>query len=398
MLSYQEAFEKIIENSLPLKATRVPLRESMGLTAAQDIVSPEPFPRFDNSAVDGYAVSKIESPEKTLKVQAEIPAGEVLKGHLKIGHAVQIFTGAPLPRGTWAVVMQEETQRANGTLRILKTPKRGENIRFRGEDFQEGRVLARKGTFLQATHLALLAAVGHTEVLVQPSPRIAILATGSELSDVKGRLRPGKIRDSNTLFLEMLVRQAGGMPFPLPSVGDIPRNIRAAVRKGLQSDLFIISGGVSVGKYDFVKEALEEEGVKEIFWKVNIKPGKPIFFGKKKRTLVFGLPGNPVSVFVTFEEFVKPAILRMLRRSPAPESWIQGNLTEGFQNGNRLHFIRVRCWSGKSGYKILPLRGQGSHQIGELATANALLRVDPNTVLKKGERVSVKMINKEFLS
>ena len=398
MLSYQEAFEKIIENSLPLKPRRTPLRESIGLAVARDIVSPEPFPRFDNSAVDGYAVSQIESPEKTLKIQGEIPAGEVLKGRLRVGHAVQIFTGAALPRGTWAVVMQEHTERANGTLRLLKTPKLGENIRFRGEDFQKARVLVRKGTLLQATHLALLAAVGYTRVLVQPSPRIAILATGSELSGAEGRPPHGKIRDSNTIFLEMLVWQAGGTPFPLPNVGDIPRNIRAAVRKGLQSDLFIISGGVSVGKYDFVKEALKKEKVREIFWKVNIKPGKPLFFGEKKHTLVFGLPGNSVSAFVTFEEFVKPAILRMLKRPLAHERWVQGNLTKGFQNGSRLHFARVRCLSRKSSYKILPLKGQGSHQIGELAAANALLRVEPNAVLKRGQRVSVKMISKEPLS
>ena len=398
MLSYQEAFEKIIEHSLPLKPTRVPLRESIGLVVAEDIVSREPFPRFDNSAVDGYAISQINDQEGVLKIQGEVPAGTVFKGRLKPGHAVQIFTGAPLPVGTGSVVMQEHTERVNGTLRLLQIPELRENIRFRGEDFQKGRVLVRKGTSLQATHLALLAAVGHTQVLAQPSPQIVTLATGSELSGAEGRPRPGKIRNSNTIFLEMLVKQAGGTAFSLPPVGDDARGIRRAIRRGLQSNLFLITGGVSVGKYDFVKEALRKEGVKEIFWKVDIKPGKPLFFGKKKNTLVFGLPGNPVSVFVTFEEFVKPAILRMLKRPLAHEKWVQGHLTEGFQNGNRLHFARVRCLFQKSSYKILPLKSQGSHQLGELATANALLRVEPNAVLKKGQRVSVKMINEEFHS
>lgn len=411
MLSHQEAFEKIIENSLPLKPEWVGLRESPGLTTAQDIFSPEPYPNFDNSAVDGYAIAlpltpalspmgrgEDEGVEKTkFRVKGEVKAGECFSGILKSGEAMRIFTGAPVPQGAQAVVMQEHTKRANGTLRLLKTPKTGENIRFRGEDFKKGRILIRKGTTLQAAHLALLAAVGIPRIFVYPSPGVAILATGTELWKKGRRLPQGKIRDSNTILLEALVKQAGGIPLPLPSVGDDLREIRRAIRKGLQSDLLIISGGVSVGKYDFVKEALKKEGVREIFWKVDIKPGKPLYFGKKNHTLVFGLPGNPVSVFVTFEEFVKPAIQRMSRRAQAKERRIQGKLTEKFQNGGRLQFVRVRCSSVKRGFKIFPLKGQGSHRIGELASAHALLRVEPNAVLKKGQRVSVKMINEDLL-
>ncbi len=398
MLSYQEAFEKIIENAHPLKPQRVGLRESLGLTVAEDVFSPEPFPNFDNSAVDGYAVSQGAGLESLMKIQGEIRAGEIFSQRLKPNHAVRIFTGAPLPARTWAVVMQENTARINGSIRLLKAPKAGENIRLQGEDFQGGRVLVRKGRALQATHLALLAAVGIPKIFVYPSVQVAILATGTELWKKGGRLPPGKIRDSNTILLETLVKQAGGSPLPMPCVGDDLRQIRRAIRKGLQSDLFIVSGGVSVGKYDFVKEAFKKEGVKEIFWKVNIKPGKPLYFGKRKRALIFGLPGNPVSVFVTFEEFVKPAIQRMARRDPSSQRWVQGNLTDGFRNSNRLHFVRVRYSAQKKGCPIDPLKGQGSHMIGELAQANALLRVEPNAVLKKGDRVWVKRIEEGSFS
>lgn len=398
MWSYQEAFEKIIENSLPLRPQRVGLRESLGLIAAADIFSPESFPNFDNSAVDGYAVSRAAAGDLRFKIQREVKAGEFVKERLKPGHAVRIFTGAPLPGGSWAVAMQENTERVNGRVHLLKEPKPGENIRFRGEDFQKGKVLVRRKTVLQPAHLALLAAVGMTHVLVYPSPRIAILATGTELLKRRGKLPEGKIRDSNTILLESLVRQTGGTPLSMPSVEDNPQKIRRAVRKGLQNDLFIISGGVSVGKYDFVKGALKKEGVTEIFWKVNIKPGKPLYFGRKKQTLVFGLPGNPVSVFVTFEEFVKPVIQRLARRLPIKEQWVQGRLDEKFQNGNRLHFVRVRCLTGETGRRILPLKDQGSHMIGELALADALLRVEPEAVLKKGEPVTVKIISGDRLS
>lgn len=431
MLSYQAALKCVLRNSFPLKPLLIPLREALGHIAARDVLSPEPYPAFDNSAVDGYAVSipstyKEGEPIK-LKVCGEIPAGKFSREILKPGEAIRIFTGAAIPRGTQAVVMQEDTRRINGTLQILKRPGLQEHIRFRGEDFQKGRILVRKRTVLNPTHLALLAAVGYPKVFVYPSPTVSVLATGGELfrrpvilrvpaggrsasggkseesrkgsfaclparqASLRVTLPRGKIRDSNSILLDGLVKKIDGTPHVFPSVGDEPREIHSAIRKGLKSDLLLISGGVSVGKYDFVRDILKEEGVREIFWKVDIKPGKPLFFGKKGRTLVFGLPGNPVSVFVTFEEFVKPAILRMRgREETAP--WVWARMKEGFQNGGRLHFVRVRCVREKSGYGVTPLEGQGSHRIGTLALSNALLRVEPNLCLKRHQEVLVKFI------
>lgn len=398
MLKYDEALERILHHSFLLKPKAIHLRDSLGLVVSKDLFAPEPFPSFDNSAVDGYALA-LPFPEKSgvkggFAIRGEVAAGQLFRGTLKPGQAVQVFTGAPIPRGTEAVVMQEQTERIDGRVLVLKPPRPLENIRFRGEDFQKGRVLVRKNAVLGPVQLALLAAVGFKKVPVHPSPRVAILATGSELLKAGEKRKPGKIWDSNTILLETLVEETGSIPVPLAPVGDHPGAIRRRIQRGLKSDIFIISGGVSVGKYDFVREVLKREGVREIFWKVDIKPGKPLFFGRKGRTLVFGLPGNPVSVFVTFEEFVKPAILKMKGRRK-PGKWVQARLTEGFRNGNRLHFVRTHCVSEKSGYAVTPLKGQGSHMIGTLASSNALLRIEPNAILKRNHQVSVKMIRED---
>lgn len=397
MLSYKQALKKVLQHVSPLKPRRLSLGESLGLVLAKNIFSPEPFPSFDNSAVDGYAVrwGTAKGKEKLwLKVVGEIQAGDFFSGILMAGEALRIFTGAPVPKGADAVVMQEQVDRINGTLSVLNRPKPKENIRFRGEDFLKGKLLIRKGTLLKPVHLALLRTIGQEKVRVHPSPRVSILATGSELLKEGDPMAPGKIRDSNSILLETLVKKAGGIPQLFSPVRDEPKAVRSAIQKGLKSDLFLISGGVSVGKYDFVKDILKSEGVREIFWKVNMKPGKPLFFGKKGETLVFGLPGNPVSVFITFEEFVKPALFR-IRGEPLMKKGIQGYLTDSFRNGPRLHFVRARSISTKNGYAITPLKGQGSHRIGTLASANAILRVEPSAVLRKGQQVSVKLMGEE---
>lgn len=395
MLSYKEALEKILDHSFPLRPQSLPLRKCLGLAAAKDLSSPEPFPSFDNSAVDGYAI-RFGASSNEFKVRGEIPAGKSFREKLKSGEAVQILTGAPVPKGTDTVVMQEYVERRNGSLLLnegIALP--GQNIRFRGEDFQKGRILARKGTLLGPAHLAVLRTVGYEKVLVYPSACAAILTTGDELLRKGGKLKKGKIRDSNSILLESLVKKAGAIPQVFPAVGDDVRQIRTWVRKGLKSDLLLIAGGVSVGKYDYVKQVLKQEGVREIFWKVNIKPGKPLFFGRKRRTLVFGLPGNPVSAYVTFEEFVKPALCRMLGRRELNTDWKEGRLTRRYKNGSRFHFVRVHCIERGKELLVMPLPGQGSHMIGELASANGLLRVEPDAVLKKNQKIKVSRIGEE---
>ncbi len=409
MLTYTEALNLILRHTTLLKVRPLPLSECLGRVLGENVYSPLDFPHFDNAAVDGYAVGKNFQGE--LEVQGEIPAGGIFEGGLRFQGAIRIFTGAPVPKGTKAVVMQEHTKRQNGSVLIFKSPERYENIRFRGEDFRKGDLLLKKGTMLEPSHLALLATVGCKKAPVYPAPKIAILATGNELLKKGERLRAGKIFDSNTILLEAMVRKSGGCPQVLCPAGDSLREIHKAVQLGLQCDVLIVAGGVSVGKYDFVKKALAREGVGEIFWKVDIKPGKPLYFGKKNQTLVFGLPGNPVSVFVTFEEFVKPALLKMSGKR-IEAKWKEGLLTHGFENGARPHFVRVRCRlfrrrsaacspgtarlvrceSEKGAVRITLLKGQGSHQISALARSNALLKVEPHEILKKNQKVRVKII------
>jgi molybdopterin molybdotransferase len=397
MLSYKEAIRKVIETAFPLKPQSLGLRHSFGLVLAGDIFASEPFPRFANSAVDGYALSfKRDSEWKTLKIQGEIPAGNFFRGNLMAGHALRIFTGAPVPRGTSAVIMHEDVKQVNGSIVLLENPKPNANIRFRGEDFPKGALLIKKGTILSPRHLALLAAVGCRKISAYPSPQVSIFATGSELLKAGEPLKAGKIRDCNTILLEALVKQTGAVAHPLGNVADEPGEIRKAIRDGLKKDMLLISGGVSVGKYDFVKELLKKEGVQEIFWKVDIKPGKPLFFGKKGKTLVFGLPGNPVSVFVTFEEFVRPALRKLQGKIPLEHKRIQGYLAQEFQNGSRFHFVRVKGRSTQKGYAIKPLKGQGSHMIGELVASNALLPVKPKQKIKKNQCVVVRQFQEEF--
>jgi molybdopterin molybdotransferase len=387
---------RILKHAVLLRPKQVRLEECLGLRLAVDLYAREPHPRFDNSAVDGYALSGSElashagAPMK-FRVSGEVKAGDFPAMSLRPGCAMRIFTGAPVPRGTFAVVMQEDVERRNGHIVLQKKgfePR--ENIRRSGEDFKAGKRILAKGTLLEPPHLALAAAVGCRSLRVGPQPEVSILATGNELSGDKGRPRRGKIRDSNSILLQSLAAKLEAHPTCMAPCRDSLRELIPAIRTGLASHVFLISGGVSVGKYDLVREALKREGVREIFWKVDIKPGKPLFFGKRRHTLVFGLPGNPVSVFVTFEEFVKPALL-MLQGKKQEEELVPGRMDARFENGSRLHFVRVRCNSAKGGLRVVPLKGQGSHMLGSLAASNGLLKVRPYACLRKGQRVWVKL-------
>ncbi len=391
MLTSQQALDRIERHALRLPSTTVPLREALGLASARNVFAREPSPRFDNSAVDGYAVS---GRGIHFRVAGEVAAGAWRAAPLASREAVRIFTGAAVPAATYAVVMQEHVRVEDPHIWIPAAVRRGANVRLTGEDFKKGSRLLRAGTVLGPAQLAVLASAGVNRVRVTPRPRVSILATGSELVSA-GRLLRGKIRDSNSLLLEALVRESGALARVLPPVGDSPRLLTRAARRALDADVVLISGGVSVGKYDCVRDCLAKLGVREVFWKVNVKPGKPLYFGVHGRTLVFGLPGNPVSAYVTFDVFVRPALGRLARRPGASGTWIEGRLDQNFQNGPREHFVRVRCRavSGRQGPVVVePLRTQGSHEIGALASADALWPVPAGAAFAKGTRVRVKSI------
>ncbi len=390
-MSCQEALSAIDQCAKPLNKVWVCLSEALGYVLADAIKAKMPFPHFDNAAVDGFVIRWVTKNQKKFKLRGEIPAGQTNPLFLKPGEAMAIFTGAPVPKGAHAVVMQEDAKRVNGSVMIQESFEDFENMRMCGEDFKKGDPLILKGACLEPQHLALLAALGHSHVKIIRPPKVAVLSTGSEIVRPGKKLQYGQIYDSNTPLLEALLQQSGIPPVLLSKVDDSFQDIRRAIRKGLRQDVLIICGGVSVGKYDFVKEALRQEGVREIFWKINIKPGKPVFFGTKGKKLVFGLPGNPVSVYVTFEEFVKPALLKMMGKKNQYR-WVEGKLTKEYQNGSRPHFIRVQCVKRKDGYRVTPLKGQGSHQIGTLAKADGLIKVEANGALRQGQSIQVKLI------
>ncbi len=388
MLTHQEALSRILRNAKVLGDVMVSLPEALGRVLSENVKAKLPFPHFDNSAVDGFAVRWKAKGQMKFKFKGEIPAGHARKAVLKPGEAMAVFTGAPVPGGTQTVVMQEYAERKNGSVLLQKPVEALANLRRQGEDFKTGSLLIPKGTWVEPQHLALLAAMGHSKVKTVRSPKIGVFATGNELVSSGQKLKRGQIYDSNTPLLEALIKKTGAHPVLIAKAEDSLAGIRYAV---LRQDVLIVCGGVSVGKYDFVKEALCREGVREIFWKIDIKPGKPVYFGRKGKTLVFGLPGNPVSVFVTFEEFVKPALLKMMGKSPEP-SWTEGFLTQPFKNGPRPHFLRVRCQKRNGRHEITPLKGQGSHQIGALAKAHGILKAEAGEALAPGQKVRMKAI------
>ena len=403
MLTYEQALTCLLKSTPSPRMAVVRLTDALGLVLARSIRAGCDLPQFDNSAVDGYAIhlpaseARLRSaktreasgaqhiPHTTnghaahvaFHVIGNAEAGRPFRTLLRQGEAVRIFTGAQVPRGVDAVVMQEDTKRLGDRLFVERWPKPGQHIRRRGEDLRQGTRILEAGTLLRPQELGLLAAVGVAKVPVYPRPTVAILTTGDELASPGTRWKPGQIYESNGPLLHALIQQAGARVVDLGTARDAIDALIQKIRRGLAGDLLVISGGVSVGEKDVVRKAAQCCGVHQVFWRVNIKPGMPLFVGQRRRTLVFGLPGNPASVFVTFEEFVKPALYRLMGREwrdpyTEPAVLIE-NLT--ISHTRRTHFIRVRC-SQHSQLVAEPLDGQGSHRLRSLVEADGWLRMN----------------------
>ncbi len=399
MLELEQAVEKIL-GSIPAPACEVvPLIHAHRRVVAETVVASVDLPAFDNSAMDGYAVlakdlagASAQNPV-SLGLIGRSAAGEIFNGKLSTGQCVRIFTGSALPAGADAVVMQEDTRldskRQNEVL-FLDSAKPWENVRFRGEDIKSGATIATGGEILGATQLGLLAACGLSQVKVAGRPSVALVATGSELSEAGSSpaLEPGRIYESNRAALAPLVEKAGGQAVIFPIVRDEPEATRAALAQAFeQCDIVLTCGGVSVGEMDFVKSAFEELGGSLEFWKVAIRPGRPFVFGRYGNKFLFGLPGNPVSAFVTFLLLVRPALLRWQGavRTQLPSS--PAILAEPFSNpGDRRHFARVRL-DGEG--KVRPAGTQASHILSSLAAADGLLDVPAGEMLPAGTVVQI---------
>jgi len=385
MISISEALARMMPRFSPLDAERVPLDRALGRFLAFALEAREDVPGFDNSAMDGYAVragdlagATREEPI-TLPLASESRAGGPLPSPLAPGTVARIFTGAPMPEGADAVVMQEDVERRGDAIAFFAEARLGKHVRRRAEVLARESALLPSGAAIGVGEIGVLASQGFAQVPVHRRPRVALLSTGDELREIGEPPRPGSLVDSNAHALAAAVREAGGEPVVLPRAPDDRGLLLDAVRAGLgAADLLVTCGGVSVGEYDLLHETFRDAGVEEVFWKVRIKPGKPLRFGKGARGVpVVGLPGNPVSALLTFEVFVRPGLRRMLGDARPFRDVIGVELAGPLSApGARTELVRVRLEPRAGALPLaFPHRDQGSGNLTSLAGLDALVIV-----------------------
>jgi len=380
MLEVEDAVARFLSHFKPLEPERVPVLEALDRVLAEDVVAGMDIPPLANTAMDGYAVrcddtggARPDAPRR-LRVVADLAAGYVLDRPVQPGTSVRIMTGAPIPPGAEAVVPFEEVERDGDDILLFKRYPHGKNIRAAGEDVKAGEVVLTRGAVLQPAAIGMLAALGRTHVTVHRRPRVAILSTGDEVIDAADPWQPGKIYDANGYSNAAQVLKYGGIPVRLGIARDMVDDLTAKIRAGLEqgADLFLTSGGVSVGDFDVVKTVLAAEG--EIaFWRVRMKPGKPLAFGTIRGVPLLGLPGNPVSAMVSFELFARPAILTMLGKTKLARPTIDAILVDAIERkDNRRHYLRVTL-EKREGQTLARLTGdQGSGILLSMVRAGGL--------------------------
>ncbi len=372
LLSLAEARAAVLERVVPLPAEPVALGEAGGRILAEDAVATVDLPPFPSSAMDGFAVRAADSPGR-LVVVGTVAAGAPATAGLRAGEAMGIATGGAVPTGADTVVRIEDVVLEGNTVEIPGVDE-GTSVRPRGGDIRRGEVVVEKGTRLGAAHVAALAAAGVARVSVSRRPRIAVLATGSELRPPGELLGPGQIFDANGVLLATALSAAGAEVEVLPAVEDDPGAHRDALERGLDADVLVTTGGVSVGPHDLVRSILRSLGVEEVFWGVAVKPGKPLAFGVRGATLVFGLPGNPVSSLVGCELFVRPAALALQGASEPGPVYREARLAAAVKrNARRDELLRARTRFTDDGVVVEPVTGQESHMIVRAAGADALV-------------------------
>jgi molybdopterin molybdotransferase len=374
LLTIEEAQRLILERVRPLPVERVQLESAAGRVLAEPATALVDLPPFANSAMDGFALRAADTPG-TLPVVERIPAGRPAEKSLQPGEAMGIATGGALPEGADAVVPIEYVVEHDNAVEISAPVGPAANVRPRGGDVRAGQGVVSAGARLGPAQLGALAAAGVAEVACGARPRAAVLATGSELRRPGEPLGPGEIYEANGLILAAQLASAGACAERLPAVADTEEAHREAIARGLEHDLLVTSGGVSVGPHDLVRRIEVELGVEEVFWRVAVKPGKPVSFGVRGSTLVFGLPGNPVSSLVGFELFVRPAVVALQGASEPLPRFEPGKLGSDVRvNPHRDELVRARSRNGEEGAVVLdPLSGQESHMIVRASGADALV-------------------------
>jgi molybdopterin molybdotransferase len=371
LFTIEQAQASIIERCAPLDGERVALARALGRVTADAARSVVDLPPFASSAMDGFAVRSADVPG-TLAVVGQVAAGSPARRPLGAGEAMAISTGGVVPEGADAVVPIELVDDRGDSVDVPGGVEAGAHVRPRGGDVSAGGVVVAEGTRLGATQLGALAAAGVAEVTCARRPRVAVLATGSELVPPGTPLEPGQVYEANALMLGSALAAAGAEVERLPAVADDEAAHRAAIERGLEADVLVTSGGVSVGPHDLVRRIESELGVEEVFWGVAMRPGKPVAFGVRGRTLVFGLPGNPVSSLVGCELFVKPAVRALQGAADPLPRYEMGRLGKALRrNDSRDELVRARIVDGV----LEPLTGQESHMIARAAAADALVLV-----------------------
>ncbi len=401
----ETALKTVLDTVPVLGMEKVGLLDALGRVLAEDIVAERDNPPWDNSAMDGFAVRHEDIKQAhavttptTLTVIEDVQAGKFPAKSVGKGEAIRIMTGAPIPKGADTVLKVEDTENTTTSVKVFKEEQKGANIRLQGEDVRKGDCIIPKGKAIRPAEAGMLAILAKSFIFVYQRPRVAILSTGDELADLDERFSEEKIVNSNSYGIAAAVREAGGLPILLGIAKDKPDDLKAKIRQGLNADFLVLSGGVSMGDYDFTKPVFQELGGEMNFWKLAIRPGQPVAFGKIGKTLAFGLPGNPVSSMITFEQLVRPAMLKMCGSTVLARPVVQAILQEKFsKRPDRRHFLRGILWMEKGMLMVRTTGNQGSGILTSMVKANGLIDIPVEVEkLKPGDVVNVQVLGGGF--
>jgi molybdopterin molybdotransferase len=397
MVSIEEAQRIILEQITPLETEKVSIFQGLNRVTPEDHIAPWDIPPADNSAMDGYAFSHAALSSNRILVTGFLPAGEARTVPVPPDEAIKIMTGAPIPPGCDSVVPIEDIEEDGEWIRLTSPVRAGSHVRERGEDIRCGDVIIPAYSLIRPQEIGMLSAMGTTSLAVYRRARVAILATGDELLEPGSTPAPGKIINSNSYSLAAQVLDAGGDPIMLGIAPDTLDDTCEKIKAGLNADMLVITGGVSVGDRDFVKAAIEALGGEVTFWKVNMKPGKPLAFAMLNGKLIYALPGNPVAAMVSFELFVRPSLLKAMGHRRVYRPKVMAILQEPVANkGMRPHLVRGLVSQVESCYYVSTTGNQSSGRLSSLIQGNGLIKLAPEVSLAAGEAVEVTLLDRGF--
>lgn len=401
MITVEQARDTILDRITPLQGEKIFIEQGLGRYLAEDIISERDIPPWDNSAMDGYAVhsSDIQSIGVRLDIAYEIPAGSLPNGPFEKGTAVKIMTGAPIPPGADAVIRREDVSESETVITINKIPQKEENVRFQGEDIRKKDIILSKGAFLGPAQIGLLASVRKIMVFTHQLPIVAVIATGDEVADLDEEITENKISSSNSYTLKSLVTSLGAVPLYLGIAKDTKADLHKKFSMAKKADLILTSGGVSMGDYDVVREVMNEGSNAMSFWKVDMKPGRPLAFGSIGGIPTIGLPGNPLSTITSFYQFARPAILKLMGAKDLLLPRIKATLTcDVSTTGDRLHFMSGIIENSGKELVVSPAGPQGSGILSSLARANCYMLIPKGKqYIQQGEIIDCEIFHPHWV-